>query len=231
MNQNRFLLLTADNLRDGILAASSKTSSTGIQDQEQEMINRQLILKENEMVEKSLHKLAGRPENSDSSLLGSVPEPPAPSDPVAAETAAAEADTAVASSAAVSAISAIERAKRQSLLNNLAKQKGKGLTPLVHCRSFNTSQVPRGRKNPAVGKEDKVMAVLAKLDANPEYKLQANEKSLLLDAYRLLTASTELTLKIESVVQAEPTVPFVRGNLVLEPKQCSFAERERLYNV
>ena len=114
-NQHRFLILTANNLRDGILAASSKTSSTSIQEQEQEMINCQRILNENEMIEKSLHKLAGRPENSDRSLLGSVPEPPAPSDPVAAETAAAE----VASSAAVSAISDIELAKRQSLLNIL----------------------------------------------------------------------------------------------------------------
>ena len=195
LHRKRFLMYAHASMRENVLALSHRASVETVQGQEQEMINRQHLLDMNDKAEKKLHQWANRSATSDRGLLANVP-PLQPANDATPPDAAA-----------------IALHQRTTVLTNLKKLTKPNLKPMWQCRTLTTSAIPRGQKLDTVGKVDKVLEVLAKIDRDANYAVKKNEESLLLRVYLKLTS--DLTLEVETVVQEvqAPLVPYAYGSL------------------
>ena len=211
LNRQRFLMYAHENMRDEVLAQSHRASVETVQGQEQEMIIRQNFLDLNDEAEKKLHQWANRSATSDRSLLADVP-PLQPANDAAPPDAAA-----------------IVLHQRKTILTNLKRLTKTYLKPMWQCRIFTTSAIPRGQNLDTVGKVDKVLEVLDKIDQDANYAVKKNEESLLLRVYLKLTS--DLTLEVENVVVQEvqaPLVPYAYGSLQAPTSDHSFVGSETL---
>jgi len=211
LHRKRFLMYAHTSMREKVLALSHRASVETVQGQEQEMINRQHLLDMNDKAEKKLHQWANQSATSDRSLLADVP-PLQPANDANPPDAAA-----------------IALHQRTTVLTNLKRLTKTYLKPMWQCRLFTTSAIPRGQNLDTVGKVDKVLDVLAKIDRDANYAVKKNEESLVLRVYLKLTST--LTLEVETVAVQEvqaPLVPYAYGSLQAPTSDHSFVGNETL---